>query len=126
MGNFVPRLAEIICCRGARSLSECSDRLGNVSGSSAPLGGDEPASTPSIPLSPNAELCKSLSAVLPSCDLLGSDDGGDSTPNLDGTEAAKGPFRAAMEIPLLSNEFGSGASKTERPLTGGELAKRLS
>jgi hypothetical protein len=62
---------------------------------------------------------------VPSC-LLGNDDGGDSTPNLDGTDAAIGPYRAAKDMPLLSNELGNGASRTESPLIGGEFAYRLS
>ncbi len=126
VGSFVPSDAEIICCRGARNRSMCNERFGKVRGSSGPLGGEEPASTPSMPLSPKAELCRSLSAVLPSCVLRGSDAGGDSTPNLEGTEAANGPLRAATDMPLLSNEFGRGASSTDKPLLGGEFANRLS
>ncbi len=45
-----------------------------------------------------------------------SDGDGESSPNFDGTEEGHGPYRAAWEMPLLSNEAGSGASRTESPL----------
>jgi len=122
----VPRLADIIGTLDARNLSEWSGLLGNVSGSSVPLGGEDPmlASMPSIPRSPNAELRRSRIAVLPNCDLRGNEDGGDSTPKREGTDAANGPLRAAIETPLLSKELGSGASSTDRCFcVGGEIPK---
>ena len=54
----------------------------------------------------------------------GKEEGGDSKSHLEGTDAANGPFLAAYETPLLSNEFGSGASSTESPFCGGEVAIR--
>jgi len=69
-------------------------------------------------LLPKAEVWRSFKAseVLESLAAL-SDGEGDSRPNLEGTEDGHGPagYRAAFEMPLESNEAGSGASRTERP-----------
>jgi hypothetical protein len=114
VGKPVPTLEEIIG-RLVRRLCECNGLLGKDKGSSPPEGGDEPARTLSrLPRPPNAEWCKSWSAVLPKA-LRGNDEGGDSKPNREGTDAAIGPPLWAIETPLLSKEFGSGASKTLRP-----------
>lgn len=99
------------------------DRFGFPKYSSDWLAGGEPA-TPlnrSLVSSPNAELCKFLRAseVLPSL-AKPNDGGGDSRPNLDGTDAAIGPFLANQETPLLSNDAGSGASKTLNPFGAGD------
>lgn len=45
---------------------------------------------------------------------------GESNPNLEGTDAGHGPYLAACDMPLLSNDAGSGASSTERPFGMGE------
>ena len=61
--------------------------------------------------------------------FFGSEEGGESRPNFDGTDAATGPCRAAKEMPWLSNDAGKGASRAlrcatgdigRRPLSGGE------
>jgi hypothetical protein len=81
----------------------------------------------SLVSSPNAELCRFFKAseVLPSF-AAPSDPGGDSRPNLDGTEEAIGPFLAIQDTPLLSKEAGSGASKTLKPFVAtGDMAYRL-
>ena len=64
--------------------------------------------------------------MFPSFDVRGSDDGGESTPNLGGKEAAIGPYLAAIDMPLLSKELGRGASNTDKPFEGGDLPNCLS
>lgn len=54
--------------------------------------GDDPKLGPLV--RPNAESCRLRSASEGKVAFLGSDDGGDSRPNLDGTEAATGPCLA--------------------------------
>jgi hypothetical protein len=67
-------------------------------------------------LLPNADVCRSLSVSDVRASLAEwSDAEGDSRPNLDGTDAGQGPYLAASDMPLLSNDAGSGASSTERP-----------
>lgn len=116
MGGRVPKLADMKL-REARSLSECRGRFSNEIGSSVPLGGEDPmlAIKLSIPRSPKAEVRKSRRAVLPSCEFRGREEGGESRFHFEGTDAAKGPLRAAKDMPLLSKEFGRGASSTDSP-----------
>ena len=79
-----------------------------------------------LSMPPYAEFCNSRKARLPSCDFRGSEEGGESTPKREGTEAAnapEGPWMAAHEMPLLSKLFGRGASSTDRHFCFGEVAK---
>jgi hypothetical protein len=59
-----------------------------------------------------------VSEVRPSLAVLLAESVGDSSPNFDGTDDGHGAAgkRAAFDIPFESNEAGSGASSTERPL----------
>lgn len=80
-----------------------------------------------LSMPPYAEFCSSRTAELVNWDFRGNEEGGESTPNRDGTEAAivlEGPCIAAHEIPLLSKLFGRGASSTESPFKVGEVAMR--
>lgn len=69
---------------------------------------------------PNAEEWRSLrvSDVLASLLALMKEDEGDSKPNLEGTDDGQGAAgkRAALEMPLESNDAGKGASKIDNPL----------
>lgn len=57
--------------------------------------------------------------------MLLSDGEGDSRPNFDGTDEGHGAAgkRAALEMPLESNEEGNGASSTDKPLAAGDRPK---
>lgn len=63
-------------------------------------------------------MCSSLRVSDVRASLLDGDE--DSKPNLEGTDDGQGAAgkRAALDMPLESKEAGSGASRTERPLTG--------
>jgi hypothetical protein len=68
---------------------------------------------------PKADVCSDLSVSDVRESLaLRSEGEGDSRPNLEGTDEGHGAagYRAALEMPLESNEEGSGASRTDRPL----------
>lgn len=116
----MPTLADIMGL-GRENLSECRGLFPKLIGSSK-VGGEEPANTPSRVVSPSPR------RVLPRKALLGNDEGGDSRPwpRRGGTDDANGPWRAACEMPWLSKDPGSGASKTLRPLAFGDAPKRLS
>src|SRR6266536_2760146 len=96
---------------------ECITRFPKYSSAGWVGGEDGMPLNRSLVSSPNAELYKFFNAsdVLPSF-AAPTDPGGDSMPNLDGTDAAIGPCLAIQETPLLSNEAGKGASKTLKPL----------
>lgn len=66
----------------------------------------------------------SVSEVRESLMLL-SDGDGDSRPNFDGTDEGHGAAgkRAALEMPLESNEAGNGASSTDKPFAAGDRPK---
>lgn len=72
------------------------------------LTGGDLAISPRVSSSPNAEACRDLRARDSG---PGSDIGGDSMPNFEGTDAAIGPCRAYQDMPLLSKELGKVASK---------------
>ncbi len=116
------RLADII--PGLATLFECIVRCPKPS--SPDPRGDEPRSGSLIRASlPKAELCKFRTASVGMVVFAGNELGGDSRPNLEGTDAATAPCLAMYEIPWLSKEAGMGASKTLRwPI--GEMGFRSS
>jgi hypothetical protein len=59
-------------------------------------------------------------------DRWGREGGGDSIPNLDGTDDATGPYRAICDMPLLSNDAGRGASRAVKWRETGEIGSRES
>ena len=48
---------------------------------------------------PKAESCRFRRASVGKADFLGKEDGGDSRPNFEGTDAATGPCLAMYDIP---------------------------
>jgi hypothetical protein len=81
--------------------------------------GEDPKSGPLERASrPYTELCKFRTASVGRVAFLGNDDGGDSRPNLEGTDAATAPCLAIYEMPWLSKDAGIGASSAVRCATG--------
>jgi len=121
------RLADIIL--GLATRWECITRWPRPS--SPDPRGDEPKVDGARPRDslPNAESCRVRRASEGKATFLGSEEGGESSPNFEGTDAATGPCRAAKEMPWLSKDAGKGASSAlrcaigeigSRPFSGGE------
>ena len=82
--------------------------------------GDEPRSGPRAAREslPYTELCRFRTASVGRAAFFGKEDGGESRPNLEGTDAATGPCLAMYEMPWLSKDAGIGASRALRWATG--------